>query len=355
MSQIELRGEDRFLDGRLCLRKDKAVVGYHKNGFLHFNYPLKNGEFHGICQAWSETGVLLVEEEYFEGKHHGWKRLFYDSGEHSSEEFFRNGLPDGNSLEWYENGRVKAEETRIRSSHESMKQEWYEDGTLKAKRQFKDGKPSGKAVVWYPTSQIESQSFYRNGMAEGLWQVWYENGNLRHEIPYSRGRYHGMMRKWYESGKIWAQIPYRDGLVHGVQRVWDAEGKSIKDSLFVRGVRASKDLEFCLARIKAGNFRAKEIIGIMNTSVRRILLEEFGYSRFLAELDHTVLDKDGENELVRIDWRRGEEPIFLAKVKCPSTGAFYALRVPPSVTGVKQAIAWTFQIPGDQYQPDIET
>ena len=80
-----------------------------------------------------------------------------------------------------------------------------------------------------------------------------------------------------------------------------------------------------------------------------------GYSRFLAQMKHDVIEKDGDQELVKIDWIKSEEPICLVKVRCPSTGAFYALRVPPGIKSVKQAVAWTFGVKEEAYVPDVET
>ena len=38
-------------------------------------------------------------------------------------------------------------------------------------------------------------------------------------------------------------------------------------------------------------------------------------------------------------------------VKCPSTGRNYVLRVPPSIRTAREAVAWTFNIAADKYQP----
>ena len=122
--------------------------------------------------------------------------------------------------------------------------------------------------------------------------------------------------------------------------------------IYVRGVRISGDLNNL---INSGKVTAKLILRIGNTAVRRICLEEFGYGRFLAQLPHKILDRNGEYELVKIDWHKREEPVYLVKVKCPSTGAFYTLRVPPAMKTVKEAVAWTFGVSEDQYQPEAET
>ena len=100
---------------------------------------------------------------------------------------------------------------------------------------------------------------------------------------------------------------------------------------------------------------AKHILKINNAEVRRVCLEELGYGRFLNQLEHEVIDKDGDYELVKVDWHAKERPIALVKVKCPSTGAFYVLRVPLSVKSVREAVAWTFGMSKNDYKPEEES
>ena len=64
-------------------------------------------------------------------------------------------------------------------------------------------------------------------------------------------------------------------------------------------------------------------------------------------LDAETWKKD--YDLVKIDWNKEEEPLCLVKVRCPSTGAFYTLRVPPKTKTVKEAVAWTFGISEEKY------
>ena len=72
-------------------------------------------------------------------------------------------------------------------------------------------------------------------------------------------------------------------------------------------------------------------------------------------VEHEIIDKDGDYELVKIRWHKKEMPIVLVKVKCPSTGAFYVLRVPLSIKTVKEAVAWTFGMATKDYKPEEES
>ena len=52
------------------------------------------------------------------------------------------------------------------------------------------------------------------------------------------------------------------------------------------------------------------------------------------------LDKWQEYTLLNIDLDLDIEPIHLLKMICPSTGNIHILRVPPSITFAREAIAW---------------
>ena len=88
---------------------------------------------------------------------------------------------------------------------------------------------------------------------------------------------------------------------------------------------------------------------------RRILLSILGYDLFLQKNKHKYcLDVDGYYGLFLIKMNE-EEPIVLLKVKCPTTGMFYTLRVPPDTKTCKEAVAWTFDVNKKEYILENET
>lgn len=102
-----------------------------------------------------------------------------------------------------------------------------------------------------------------------------------------------------------------------------------------------------------------EILEERNAELRRVLLERFGYDRFILQANAEVLDTDrdpgGERRLLCVPLE-GDEDLVCVSVICPSTGNQYIIRVPPNMRTCRQAIAWIagFDDP-DQYQPLVET
>jgi hypothetical protein len=102
-----------------------------------------------------------------------------------------------------------------------------------------------------------------------------------------------------------------------------------------------------------------EVLAERNAELRRVLLERFGFERFMREAGAAIVDQDrdpgGERQLLRLKLE-GDEDLVCVSVRCPSTGRHYLLRVPPTMQTCRQAVAWTagFSDP-DRYGPLVET
>ncbi len=77
-----------------------------------------------------------------------------------------------------------------------------------------------------------------------------------------------------------------------------------------------------------------------NAELRKILIQEIGYSRILEELQAIELDSYQEYTLLQINSDIDIEPIYLLKMICPSTQDIHVLRVPPEIKSAHEAITW---------------
>ncbi|UCE14629.1 MAG: hypothetical protein JSV04_05465 [Candidatus Heimdallarchaeota archaeon] len=100
---------------------------------------------------------------------------------------------------------------------------------------------------------------------------------------------------------------------------------------------------------------ARDILRCSNVEIRRILLLDFGFERFVEEFGGTIIHSDGDSELILLQIRKSEEPIMVVKVRDSTMKETYLLRVPPHVRTCKEAIAWTFSMDESEYNPVIET
>lgn len=96
-----------------------------------------------------------------------------------------------------------------------------------------------------------------------------------------------------------------------------------------------------------------------NAEIRRIMLERFGWGRYLDESNSKPVHKDKFGILYRREMP-DDEPLVMVKVKNKTPepdGTFkdYFLRVPPEMETAQQAVAWTFAMEKEEYQPFCET
>lgn len=326
------------------------AVGYHRSGRLRFQYPMLNGKFHGVCRCWAENEQLISEEFYDEGILHGVRKEWHESGVLKSELVHLKGVPCS-ERSWHANGQLGCEVEFVGGKLSGVRRAWYPDGQQKSEYEYQNGQPvTGKQ--WYSNGQLVCEESFRNGRLHGFQRGWYENGTPKHDCRYVGGVPDGLQRTWFADGQLQTEHHYREGRRHGLCQVWSKAGELRTRRYCLRDVVIPRPIELLIA---AGKLNAQVIIRIKNAEVRRICLEELGYSRFLSQVEHEIVDRDGEQELVKVRWHQKEEVLCLVKVKCPSTGAFYTLRVPPSMRSVKAAVAWTFDVKPDEYDPIKET
>ncbi len=96
-----------------------------------------------------------------------------------------------------------------------------------------------------------------------------------------------------------------------------------------------------------------------NVERRRVLLERYGFDRYLVNGGGQPIHADESGTLYRCEWPR-EEPQLMVRVmnstpEPDGSVKHYVLRVPPTITTARDAIAWTFQMSGQDYHPIIET
>ena len=94
-----------------------------------------------------------------------------------------------------------------------------------------------------------------------------------------------------------------------------------------------------LADAKPEEIDTFRVVSEKNAQLRAVLIEKIGMNRIINELKGEILDEDKVNDFSLINIRLakeedlkfiGDKTINLLKVRCPSTQAFYTLRVRPA-------------------------
>ena len=146
--------------------------------------------------------------------------------------------------------------------------------------------------------------------------------------------------------KVGTRLFYEDGsaldLAALLQGCWEVDtpvllGATYRLDARLMGVRVPREV------VETDKLTVEQILTEENAEIRRLMIERYGQERFICDAKAEVLDKRGDDELIRIPLSGDPEGALVAlKVRCPSSGAIYVLRVPPDQTKVRSALAWTF-------------
>ncbi|MFG1854906.1 DUF6745 domain-containing protein [Actinomadura geliboluensis] len=121
-----------------------------------------------------------------------------------------------------------------------------------------------------------------------------------------------------------------------------------------RGMPIPPDFVASLTGLTADRISAEA-----NAELRRVMLEIFGYDRYLAETGARPLHRDETGVLWSIDLP-GDEPVVMVEVvnstpEPDGTYRTYYLRVPPGTRTARAGVAWTFGVDEADYHPEKQT
>lgn len=96
-----------------------------------------------------------------------------------------------------------------------------------------------------------------------------------------------------------------------------------------------------------------------NTEVRRIMMERYGYEKYLKNSKAKMISQDPFGKLWQVDVP-ADEPLVMVEVlnSTPEPDGSiktYFLRVPPHTRTPQEGLAWTFNLPTRDYDPVFQS
>ncbi|MFE3542654.1 DUF6745 domain-containing protein [Nocardia sp. NPDC059177] len=121
-----------------------------------------------------------------------------------------------------------------------------------------------------------------------------------------------------------------------------------------RGMPVPADFLDGLRELTPQRIRAEE-----NAELRRVMLEYYGYDRYLTESEATPLHRDETGVLWRIALADDEDVVMVEVVNSTpepdGSHRVYWLRVPPATRTAREGVAWTFGLAAEAYEPVQQT
>ena len=187
---------------------------------------------------------------------------------------------------------------------------------------------------------------------------------LRREIPWARPLFEAYIAGawflyWTDDTLYWVAKPIvHTEIVNEQRRLHCGDGPTLESDVenlyFWHGVLVPA---FVVTR--PDWITVEHIMTEENAEVRRVMLERMGHERFLGNLGAEPAHQDECGELFRVKLD-GDEDVVLVRVvnstpEEDGSSKQYVLRVPPGITTAREAVAWTFDLTRDTYQPEIQT
>lgn len=121
-----------------------------------------------------------------------------------------------------------------------------------------------------------------------------------------------------------------------------------------RGMPVDAEFLADLADLTPELIRAEE-----NAELRRVMLEYYGYDRYLAESGARHEHRDETGVLWRVALADDEDVVMVEVVNSTpepdGSHRTYWLRVPPSTRTAREGVAWTFGLSAEAYEPLVQT
>lgn len=103
----------------------------------------------------------------------------------------------------------------------------------------------------------------------------------------------------------------------------------------------------------------ERIRGEENAELRRVMLEYYGYDRYLSDSGARPVHRDETGTLWRVELDDDEAVVMVEVLNSTpepdGTRRTYWLRVPPSTLTARAGVAWTFGLAAEAYAPVVQT
>ncbi|UAC02238.1 hypothetical protein Dvina_42500 [Dactylosporangium vinaceum] len=229
-----------------------------------------------------------------------------------------------------------------------------------------DGPAGSSASAGGPAAGDEPEPVFSAGPVGAVWATAGDGAGIGEAALHAVQRLAGLAGVARSAGWWWpyaniAILTDRPDAVHrdniGRLHAADAPALHYTDGYAMhawRGMPIPSDLVERLSRLTY-----RQIADERNAELRRVMLEHYGYDRYLREAGARRVNQDEAGTLWRLNFA-DDEPLVMVEVvnstpEPDGTSRIYWLRVPPTTRTAREGVAWTFGLTEAEYHPSIQT
>jgi antitoxin component YwqK of YwqJK toxin-antitoxin module/S1-C subfamily serine protease len=155
----------------------------------------------GKIQSIIDGATLLDNNDDSNSIWQGKSKLFYESGELSSERIYVNGKLEGNQKSFHKSGSIKSSWNTINGKVDGIYKAFYESGKIEVVENWNNGIKLDYQS-FHENDVIKSNYKLINGKIDGEYKSFYDNGSREQEANFINGRREGLLRNFDINGKL---------------------------------------------------------------------------------------------------------------------------------------------------------
>ncbi|MDN3504472.1 MAG: hypothetical protein P0S95_02715 [Rhabdochlamydiaceae bacterium] len=248
-SQIEYfkakKGNNEVLSKKMSYNQEGKLDGEQKthypSGVVQSLLTYHDGQLHGMKALWDESGDLLEEAWYEEGKLEG---RFFERDNKGKEiiAFYENNKKEGPYEVYYpfneKYGKVKAIEATYRANQFVGDMfEYDETGEKRSHTRYVNGKKEGICQLFMPGEKLVLECQFQNDLRNGKCVQYFSSGKIHKEQQFKNDIQVGDEKIYFENGKLAATSQMKDGQLHGSMKNWNQQGTLIFEGEYLEGKR----------------------------------------------------------------------------------------------------------------------
>ena len=257
---------------------------YHENGQLKQTCPFADGKIHGKVYSWYDNGNPSEENEYKNDKLNGPTKVYYYNGlikrtsnysddkrEGEEKGYTYDGFPDYVAI--YKNDELDGEVTG-----------YHNNGKVHVIKHYTNGKLNGLYKVFAANGTLTQEGIYADDELAGEWKEYYDDKKIKSEYAYKDSKLTGLYKTYYENGKPRQIQNYNNGKVDGKEENFDEDGIKFSESIYENG------------RLRELSFFDKKGNAVNNFTTRRGAGNLTFYNAHGTKTDEGYFNKDGYRE-----------------------------------------------------------
>jgi hypothetical protein len=142
------------------------------------------------------------------------------------------------NTERFSNGRPKAEYCFYRGKGglevlHGKYINWFESGQESSEQNYRNGKIEGRTTYWHENGKKSSQGMYHDNYPVGTWVSWHKNGQKESSCNYVNGEKEGVCLWWDAQGRQADSVEYIRGKPRAIAE-WEArDQRAVKTPVYL--------------------------------------------------------------------------------------------------------------------------